>query len=446
MYVPDMILPFGIGVFCTSLGDGFAGLMGQLMNTPSNCKIYGNKTIYGTMFNWIVCTIVVGVINSQFGLGMLSWQVFAIAVFATLLELFTVRGLDNVTVTLGTSFLSYFFIHFDGAENYIIPILLTPIMIAFAYKKRALTTGGIITAIIVDVIISVSLGNFGFIILLAFFIGGLVTDKIKQQHISKVRNRKHHKSSPRTYQQVLANGITATVCAVLFSITQNQLFVVCFVAALSEALADTASSGVGALSKNTYDILQKMISESIVDPRKRNPFVSAVTAKIVMKMLHKNPAKRYQTPQALLDALNEVLQRCPASAVPGIIRSAVMGTELPQGVKKTVSSGILARIHFAFFSCRQNIAEFFTPSTGNKTKQESESSLSCKYFSFQIESDLPSDKALNFMISASPSATYKISSIDGYYKEIKALDDGTLKINDLPPGEYKILSLNRKNP
>lgn len=197
--------------------------------------------------------------------------------------------------------------------------------------------------------------------------------------------------------------------------------------------------------KNTYDIVQKMISESIVDPRKKNPFVSAITAKIVMKMLHKNPAKRYQTPQALLDALNEVLQRYPVDVTQNIIRSAVLGTELPHGVKKTVSSGVRASINFMFFSCRQSIVELFFTSADNKTKQDNENAISGKYFSFQIESDLPSDKTVDFIISASPSETYKISSIDGYYKEIKASDDGMLKIKNLSPGEYRIFLQNKKN-
>nr|MBE6545708.1 hypothetical protein [Oscillospiraceae bacterium] len=29
LFIPEMILPFGIGAFCTSLGDGLAGLVGQ---------------------------------------------------------------------------------------------------------------------------------------------------------------------------------------------------------------------------------------------------------------------------------------------------------------------------------------------------------------------------------------------------------------------------------
>ena len=197
--------------------------------------------------------------------------------------------------------------------------------------------------------------------------------------------------------------------------------------------------------KNTYDILQKMILESIVDPRRKNPSVSSITAKIVMKMLHKNPAKRYQTPQDLLDALNEVLQRYPADVIQNIVRAAVLGTELPHGVKKTISSGIKASLNFMFFSCRKSFAEFFSASAGNKTEQDNENVISGQYFSFQMETGLSSDQTVDFMISASPSGTYKISSTDGYCKEIKASHDGVLKINNLPPGDYRILSRNKNN-
>ena len=253
IFLPNMILPFGIGVFCTSLGDGLAGLMGQLISGSRNRKIYGNKTIYGTLFNFIICNIVVGAFNAYFGLGMKSCYIFAIAFFATELELITGKGLDNVSVTLGASLLSYLFINFDRVESYIVPIVLTPIMIVFAYKKRALTNGGIVAAIIVDIIISIALGNFGFIILLSFFAFGLITDKIKKQRKNKGRNAKTDKSKPRTYHQVLANSIVSVACAILFFFTRNNLFVICFVASFAEALADTAASGIGALSDKVYD-------------------------------------------------------------------------------------------------------------------------------------------------------------------------------------------------
>jgi uncharacterized protein (TIGR00297 family) len=211
------------------------------------------------MFNFIVCTIIVGLINAELGLGLLVWHLLAISFFATSLELFSGRGLDNVTVTLGASFLSYFFINFDGAKNYVVPILVTPLMIAFAYKNQALTIGGIISAIIIDVVVSVALGNFGFIILLAFFVGGLITDKIKKREKNKGRKKKsdiYHHIEQRNHRQVLANSAVSVTCAILFLFTKDRGFLISFIASLAEALADTTASGIGSLSNKTYDLFR----------------------------------------------------------------------------------------------------------------------------------------------------------------------------------------------
>lgn len=264
LFLPDMIIPFGIGVFCTSLGDGFAGLMGQIMNTPKNHKIYGKKTIYGTLFNFILCFITAGVFNRAFSLGMQVWHILAIALLATELELFTGRGLDNVTVTLGASLLSYFFVHFEGAGNYVIPILLTPAIIAFAYKKRALTVSGIIAAVVLDLAITISLGNLGFLILLIFFAGGIMVDKIKKQYKKSKQNDKtviEKRGDCRDHVQVLANGSVAAVCSVLYLITGKEVFVIAFVASLAEALADTAASGIGILHGRAFDLFRMRLCE-----------------------------------------------------------------------------------------------------------------------------------------------------------------------------------------
>lgn len=256
---PKIMLPFGIGVFCTSFGDGLAGLLGQSVSTRWNLKLYGNKSLVGGLVNLVSCFAVALVFKMYFGLPLSILHCILIAVLALELELFTGKGLDNISITLGTSFLSYFFIYFDGAYNYIIPILLTPAIIAFAYKKRALTVGGIIAAIAVDILISVSLGNFGFCTLLLFFIGGIAVDKVK----NKAKKARQSPADPiekrgdcRDWVQVLANSLVATICAVLYFITGETVLAVAFVASLAEAFADTAASGIGVLHGKAYDLFR----------------------------------------------------------------------------------------------------------------------------------------------------------------------------------------------
>ena len=191
--------------------------------------------------------------------------------------------------------------------------------------------------------------------------------------------------------------------------------------------------------KTTYDILQKMIAETIVDPRKKNPHVSAVTARIVMKMLHKNPARRYQTPAALLKVLNSILQRYSAADIQGIMRSAILGTDLPQGVRPRVAAGIGAGIHFAFFCFRQRIAGIFSRSPEDVAALGKEDVSGARFFSFQLESGAESAKNADFSISVVPGKAYKVVSLSGYSMEQVSSADGKLELTNLPPGEYRVM-------
>ncbi len=252
LFVPDMILPFGIGVFCTSLGDGLAGVAGQCIKGRINPKIYGKKTLFGGIVNFLVCFVVTFLFSEHFALRLEIWYCIAIAAFSFELELFTGRGLDNITITLGSSFLAFAFINFPSVTDYLFPILATPLIIAFAHRKRALTVGGIIAAIILDILISASLGNFGFAILLAFFVGGIITDKIKKKHNKTGQNMKK-RGERRNAIQVLANGTVPAICAGLYTAFESRVFLIAFVASLAEALADTSASSLGSFAKHTFD-------------------------------------------------------------------------------------------------------------------------------------------------------------------------------------------------
>ena len=87
-------------------------------------------------------------------------------------------------------------------------------------------------------------------ILLSFLGFGLITDKIKKCA------DKSGQSERRGFVQVFSNGGVAAVFSVAFLLSRNEAFVVGFCASLAEALADTASSGVGAFSKKNYDIFR----------------------------------------------------------------------------------------------------------------------------------------------------------------------------------------------
>lgn len=254
-FVPDMVYAFGIGVFCTSFGDGFAAVVGQSIR-KHNPKIFRKKSLFGTLTNLIVCFFVPLVISNIFDMGLSVLHCLLISLLATELELFTGFGLDNIIITVGISLFAYFLCDDAIAISYLAPIFVTPLIIVFALGKKALTFSGVITAIILDLVISLSLANFGFTILITFFALSIVIDKVKKALKKKKNEQKEDiekKGDCRDFVQVLANGLSASVCAALYFMTCEQVFIIGFVASLAEAFADTSASGLGSLSGRVYD-------------------------------------------------------------------------------------------------------------------------------------------------------------------------------------------------
>ncbi len=262
LFEPLMMLPFGIGVLCTSVGDGFAGIVGQLIK-KGNPKIYGNKTLLGALTNF-VCSFGVAIAfkyiyAEEFTLTV--FQCICVGLFSVGLEMITNYGLDNITITLGTAFLTHAFIvenamsnGLAGVSNILLPLLLTPVIIIVSKEKKVLTNTGLFFAIVLDIAVAMTLGNIGFLLLLAFLVFSVLIDKVKKKkkHIDDVSKR----GDCRDQIQVLANGLVPMVMALLAATTGNGLFFAGYVAALAEAFADTAASGMGVFSKNTFDIFK----------------------------------------------------------------------------------------------------------------------------------------------------------------------------------------------
>lgn len=253
MLVPDMLLPFGIGVFCTSVGDGFAGIAGQLIK-KHNPKIYGKKSVYGTLANFTASFFTALIFKLVFELNLKVWQCIAIGVFSAGLEIITVFGLDNIAITVGCALLTYGFIYYPIINGFVLPIILTPFVIALVLEKKVLTKWGLALAMLLDAVIAVFLGNFGFVLLCTFLFGSVIIDKLKKR--AKRVDSVAKKGDCRDAVQVTANGLIPMLMAIMYAITHSTAFIVGYVAALAEAFADTAASGIGMYSKNVFDIFK----------------------------------------------------------------------------------------------------------------------------------------------------------------------------------------------
>ncbi len=250
----NMMIPFGIGVFCTSLGDGLAGLVGQLV-TKHNPKIFRGKSLFGTLVNLVASSAVTYVFSLVFDLPLTVFECVLVGVFSAGIELIGAFGLDNILITLGTAFLTYGLILTDVIDSFLVPILVTPFLIAAVIEKRALTTAGLVGALVMDAVVSLVFMNFGFTVLISFFVLSLVVDKIKGAK-KKVDTVESRSDSTRDLIQVTANGLVPTLAAIMFALTLNGAFLLAYVASLAEAFGDTAASGLGVFSKNTFDLFK----------------------------------------------------------------------------------------------------------------------------------------------------------------------------------------------
>ena len=254
LFLPQMMIPFGIGVFCTSVGDGFAGVVGQAVKRM-NPTVFKNKSLFGTLANFLFSFAVAEFFSISFDLSLSHLSCFFIAFLAVGLELIGIFGLDNIFMTVGISFFSYSLIyHYDSLINFVIPILLTPFVITLVTEKRALTGKGLFVALVLDLVVSLTLANFGFTLLLLFLFCSVLIDKIKKK--KKAEDTVSKKGECRDEIQVIANGLIPAVLALLFAITREQVFIVAYIASLAEAFGDTAASGFGVFSSKTYDLFK----------------------------------------------------------------------------------------------------------------------------------------------------------------------------------------------
>ncbi len=92
-----------IGVFCMGYGDGFAAIFGTLFGKKKIPLPTGGKTYFGSFVMLIVCFLCCFFIFSfmtDFNMKMIILSSLLVSVAASLIEVITPLGLDNISVPL----------------------------------------------------------------------------------------------------------------------------------------------------------------------------------------------------------------------------------------------------------------------------------------------------------------------------------------------------------
>ena len=97
------------GFFIMTFGDGLAGLIGKSFNSKSWIFFKQKKSLFGTLTMFLTSLIVVCSIGYD-QQNSLNLNYLTIAFFATLLEQFSLLGIDNLIVPISSALFFNFFI------------------------------------------------------------------------------------------------------------------------------------------------------------------------------------------------------------------------------------------------------------------------------------------------------------------------------------------------
>lgn len=145
--------------------------------------------------------------------------------------------------------------------NIYLCIVFSILLASLGLYKKAFTKFGLLVAFIISILICYCGSYIAFGALVTLFIITIATDKIGKTKKINIEKDKHNKNDKRDVFQVLANLLVATIFIIIYKLTSNNKYMVCFLVSLAESAADTSASGIGILSKKSFNVLTFKKSE-----------------------------------------------------------------------------------------------------------------------------------------------------------------------------------------
>ena len=251
-YSLDMPWIAACGMLAMGYGDGFGALVGRRWGKLCFPGAHSKKSLEGMLTVMLFSGLAVGFVCAVYAHDIAPhfavYAALSCAVPATAIELFTPRGLDNLTLPLGIGLIVFLLAKFPLLWPVFACLGIALLILLVAYYLRAITFG----ALLASTLLGVSLFVFGrwisFSALVLFFLLGSTASRIGKNKKTNA-HALHKRRGARSVTQVAANGLPSFIFAVFYYITGIESFLLAVLGCFAAASADTFSSEIGMLSK-----------------------------------------------------------------------------------------------------------------------------------------------------------------------------------------------------
>ena len=237
------------------VADALAAIVGEKYAKGYFVPLEEKKSLIGaaTMFT-ITVLIVVSTLPLFYSYSWLYLLLISITVgiIATVAELLSVRGSDNLSVPLLSALFLYVFLILPDAEisfNILFGLLAALLVAIVSYKLTFVNAGGALLTFLMGCIIF-GFGGWSYTMpIMCFFILSSLLSKIGKKR-KKLIELSYQKTSVRDFYQVMANGGVATALVLYIFLTGNDYLYPLYLAAIAVANADTWGTELGIFSKS----------------------------------------------------------------------------------------------------------------------------------------------------------------------------------------------------
>lgn len=250
-YTVEMPWTAACGMLAMGYGDGIGALVGRRWGKSRFPAPHASKSLEGTVTVLTLSALAVGIVCAVCapgGTGFALCAALCCSMPAAAIELFSPRGIDNLTLPLGVTLIVFLLVRYPESQPLFVCLSVTLFVLLSAYYLRAITFSGMIAALLLGLAMFLLGGWISYAALVLFFLLGSVASKVgKGKKSGAVALHQH--SGARGVAQVAANGLPSLICAALYAATHNDGFLLAVIGGFAAAAADTFSSDLGMLSK-----------------------------------------------------------------------------------------------------------------------------------------------------------------------------------------------------